>query len=611
MSINLNRISKRAFLLKASVLLLLTSLVISFLILPWVSINRIRFLAAIVTFLMIFWGLYFRKVEVKAGFKLFAGRYNLQFQLIESKAKWILISFTVLVIFWFGLDVFMNPYLFDYNHGNGAYFAQVLHNLYSGLGPENTVKYNEVLFYRSNPYYYASAFSAVPHVLPCILLPILYAVFPFPPMHVFAVVTFVLIFGPLGIYTAVRALEGSKTLSLVGAIGYGLLPWVERSIFFHGHFDVLSFAVYPYVFASLFSRRWPLFYASVFLLATINLPYTYSAIAIGIMAAVFFKAPRHGFVVIIIGLSVLFWDQAIIRESLKGIWDVSRRPEGTLLQLFLDLDAGSFLKAVLFHLLYTLLLVMTVGFIPLLGIRSNNRWNWPVIGILLFAVVGVVMGLFRSYDLASHRNANMVVPIYLSAFMVLAEIFHPKDSKLEQEDHKAYLAPIVFLLIAGLVSMTLWFSNHYPWAGVTNKGILSLNYFTSSPVTEKYGHVLEKMKEFVPEDASVAYRIDAAIQAYITNRQKAWYLGYHPDGVEYFFVQTKDIVYIDKNLPPWREYLDKVEHDKNNIVLYKDDGLVIYKNLNPKPIPRLESVLGWNILLKALIPDRYSGAWLR
>jgi hypothetical protein len=522
---------------------------------------------------------------------------------IESNAKLILVVFVVLVIGWLGIDIFMNPYLYQYNHGNGAYFAQVLHNLWAGIGPENTVKFNGSLYFHANPYFYTSAFSIVPQILPSLLLTPLYWFYPHPPMHVFAVVIVVITFGAFGIYSAVRALDGSKIMALMAAVGFCLLPWVEKSILVSGQFDLISYGIYPYVFAALFARRWILFFIAVFLLAIINMPYTYSVIALGVMIALFFSAPKQGIITVIIGLLALLWDQAIIRESLRGIWDLSSHPTGTMMQLFWNLNFTSFIRATLYHALYIFLLLMTVAFIPLLGIKKNKQWNWPLIGVLLFAVVGAVMGLFRSYDIASHRNANMVVPVYLSAFMVLTCMFSPEkipEEKTAANNEKNYL--MIILIFAGLISTTLWFSDHYLWRGVINKKIVIMNKIKAEPVTAKYEHVLSKMKEYVPADASVAYRIDAAIQAYITNRQKAWYLGYHPEGVEYYFIQTREVAYIDPNLPPWQEYLIKVEGDKNNKLLYKDDGIVIYKNLHPKPIPRLERVLGWDILLGALLP---------
>jgi hypothetical protein len=605
MSINIQKISNGKFLLIFSILFLFVSLIISYMILPWVSINRARFMGTVITFLVLFWCLFLCARSLPVRWQTVFDKNNPLYLFIESRALIILTVFILLIICWYGLDIFLNPYLYDYNHGNGAYFSQVLHNVISGIGPENTVKYDEVLFYHSNPYFYASAFAAVPQILPILLLAPLYYIHPVPPMHVFALVILVLVFGTGGIYMAARALKGSKMMALIAAIGYCMLPWVERSIFIHGHFDAISYAVYPCVFAALFARRWILFYIAVLLLALINIPYAYSVIALGVIIAFFFRVPKHGFIVIIIGILVMLWDQAIIRESLCGIWNVERQPSGTLKQILLDMDMTSFIKAVLYHVVYLFLILLSVAFIPLLGLKKNKSWNWPLIGLLLFALIGAVMGLFRSYDIASHRNANMVVPLYLSAFMVLAGMFNPEINPEERHvinNEKTML--IIFLFLSGIGSSSLWFSNHYPWAGITKNGILSQKYIQSAPVNEKYDNILNKLREFVPEDASVAYRIDAAIQAYITNRQKAWYLGYHPEGVEYYFIQTKDVVYIDKNLKPWKPYLTKVENDNNNKLLYKNDDLVIYKNLKLQPIPRLDSVLGWDVIFKALLPDK-------
>jgi len=592
-------------LLRISFLLIGSLLLISFFILPHIAINRARFIGATFTFFIISWGLYYSKEYLSVRFGFLSDRLSLSRLFFESKAGLILILFIVLIVCWSGLDIFMNPYLYDYNHGNGAYCSQVMHNLCVGLGPENTVKYNEVLFYKSNPYFYASAFSAVPHILPLLLLTPIYCLYPHPPMHVFSVVILVMTLGSWGTYLAVRALDASKTMALAAAVGYCVLPWVELPIFMHGHFDAIAFAIYPLLFASLFSRRWIIFHLFVFLLAIINIPYTYSVMALGVIVAIFFKAPRHGLLAIAIGISVMLWDRAIIQESLCGIWDVAKQPAGTLFQIIKDLDAFSFVKGILFHGVYLFLLLMTVSFLPLFGIKKGDKWNWPIIGILLFALVGAFMGLFRSYDIASHRNANMVVPVYLSAFMVITGVNrNTMDDPKEGEALKNNMMLIFFLIFTGIASTTLWFSHHYPWAGLTGKGILSISYIKSKTVNKSYEHILSKLNEYVPETASVAYRIDAGIQAYITNRQKAWYIGLHPEGVEYYFIQTKEIIQIDKNLPPWKEYLAKVENDRNNRLLYKDEGLVIYKNTNPQRIPRLESVLGWDVLLRALLPGR-------
>lgn len=572
--------------------------IMSVVLISYLPINRFRFIGAMTTFLVLSLIVCFFKDRTDSKVSKMVNDGSALYRSIESKTALILVTSALLIIAWFGIDIFVNPYLYDYNHGNGAYFAQVLANICRGVGPENTVKYNEVIFYHSNPYYYASAFAAVPHILACLVLPLLYKIYPIPPMHVFAVVILVISFGSAGTYMAVRGIGGSRVLALFSSTGYCLIPWVELPVFMHGHFDVISYAVYPYVFAFLFSKRWLLFYISAFLLVLINIPYTYSAVALGIIVTLFFRAYLPGIVIAAIGVSVLIWDQAIVRESLKGIWDISTHPSGTMMQIFKDLDPTSFARAVLYHVGYFLLLFMTVAFIPIYGIRRDDRWNWPVIGMLLFACVGGVMGLFRSYDIASHRNANMVVPVYFSALMVITGYgcrYKPDGQKKRA---------MVLLLIAGIISTSFWFSNHYPWAALTNNGIVSLKFVRAKSTNDRYRHVLGKMNEYLPPDASVAYRIDSAIQAYVTNRQKAWYLGYHPAGAEYFFIQTKQISYIDKNLPPWQEELTKIERDPNNRLLYRDEMLVIFKNTVPRPIPRLESVLGWDVLFRPLLPKR-------
>ena len=38
--------------------------------------------------------------------------------------------------------------------------------------------------------------------------------------------------------------------------------------------------------------------------------------------------------------------------------------------------------------------------------------------------------------------------------------------------------------------------------------------------------------------------------------------------------------------------------------VYQKDIADIFNNLNPKPIPGLGSVLGWDVLLKALLPGQ-------
>jgi len=531
---------------------------------------------------------------------------------IENRSLLLLSVFIVLLLSWLWLVIFRNPYKASYNHGNGAYFAHVLHNICNGLGPEHTTKY---LTHRmqNNPYFFASTFSLSPQILSLFVLSPLYWLYPYPPMHVFAMVIVVVLFGSFGVYLAVRALGGTNTTALLGAVGYCLIPWVELPIHFHGSFDNLGFAVFPYVFAFLFSKRWRLFYISLLLLALINIAYAYATVGIGVMVALFFKARRQGIIAVLIGFIVIWWEMALVNTSIRGIWNEQTAPPGFFAQFVLSRDIKSLIKPVLFHIVFIFNLLMIVSFIPLLGIRVQKKWNWPIIGLLFFSLIGAAMGLFRSYGWHFHRNSNMVVPIYLSAFMAYISIRRINETVGQSSTvNKGKDVVLSFLLFSSIASLTLWYTEHLPWSGLryfVNKPrnnisrISSLNVLRGNPDNEKFNHILATIKKYVPGDASIAYRIEAGLQAFITNRQKAWHIGEHPEGVEYYIVQTKKINYIDINLPLLEEHLKRLENENETfILLYKDDMLVIYKNLHPRPIPRLESILGWDILFKAVIP---------
>lgn len=575
------------------------------------SYNR-EFLCAVVTFIGLFWGLCSFRTYISRKYGCLPDRLRLFLTFIESRALLLLSIFVVVLLLWLGLVIFKNPYQSSYNHGNGAYYAHVLHNICNGLGPEHTTKY---LTHRlqNNPYFFASTFSLSPQILPLFVLSPLYWLYPYPPMHVFAMVIVVVLFGSFGVYIAIRAIGGTKTTALLGAAGYCLIPWVELPIHFHGSFDNLGFAVYPYVFAFLFTKRWRLFYISLFLLALINIAYAYATVGIGIMVALFFKARKQGIIAVLLGFIFIWWEMALVNTSISCIWNNQTNPSGFLTQFVLSRDIKSLIKPVLFHIVFICNLLMTVAFLPLLGIRMRKKWNWQIVGLLFFALIGAAMGLFRSYGWHFHRNPNMVVPIYLSAFMAyicIRRINETAEQSCGISKGKHVL--IGFLLISSITSLTLWYTTHFPWSGlrhVVNKPrenisrISSLNVLRENPDNEKFKHILATVKKFVPDNASIAYRIEAGLQAFITNRQKAWHIGEHPEGVEYYIAQTRKIKYIDINLPPLKEHLERLEKEKGNFkLLYKDDILVIYENLHPQPIPRLESVLGWDILFKAVIP---------
>lgn len=572
---------------------------------------RAELAGMLITFWIVFWGGYRLERRLHDVSGPLSVVWKLLRRYVEKGAILLLLFFVIIVVAWLGLVIFRNPFLYEYNQGNGAYFVQVAHNICMGVGPEQSIKADGSFFYKSNPYFYTSAFAVTPQLLGYALIAPLYCLYPYPPMHVFASAFYIIFFGSFGMYFAIRAMGGEKAFALLGAAAYSLLPWVELPMLFHGNFDLLGFAVYPYAFACLFARRWKLLYLFSFLLAMINIPYTYSVMAFGIMVLLFFRAPIQGIVVILIGALVWQWDMAVVRESLHG---VAQSETLKVMKTVLNQDFSALKDSLLYHSSYLVLLLMTVSFFPIWGFYRGKKWNRWLLGLLFFAATGIGMGIFRSYGLSFHRNANMVMPIYLGGFLACLTVSREhKISMREQEgQQKPFL--VTLILFSGIISTLLWFSLHYPWSGLrslmhkgpvtTISGTSELALIKRLPHDGKFRHVLAKMNELIPPDASVAYRVDAGLEAFAANRQKAWQIGYHPEGVEYFMIQTSAIDHITGDYPEWQQYLKKIESSKNFRLLYKNDILVIYKNLEPSPIPRLEKILGWNILLRANPLDR-------
>lgn len=516
---------------------------------------------------------------------------------LERGAPGLLLAADIFILAWVGVVLFRDPYLPQYNHGNAAYYTQVLHNLSHGLGPEQSVKSDSALYYHSSPYYFNSTFSVVPQFLPLAVLAPIYALHPSPPMHVFALVVVVVLAGSCGMYLALRALGAARSIAALGAAAYYLLPWVEKSIFFNGAFDNLAFAVYPFVFAGLFARRWLLYYLGVVLLCLISLSYVYAAVALGVIVALFFQERRHGGITVAVALVFMGWDTLIIKQSLSAVWQGGHPPKGAFFGFLTKNGLGELLAAVRFHAEYLATILLSVAFAPLFGLRRDGRWNLPLLGLLAFAGAGAFMGLFRSYDWASHRNANMVVPIYLGAFMVWLGFGRIPDAKGRRGAWRLGL-----LCACSVAAFILLGNAHAPWSGLRRLGRIQAHRESRELARLDAQRVWDKIQEFVPADASVAFRIDAGLEAVIANRQKVWNVGYNPEGVEYYVIQTAPISFISKDYLDWEGRLRKLEEGKGFSLLYKDRGLAIYKNLRPGPIPRRDDILGWDILWRCFLP---------
>lgn len=570
-----------------------------------------EFLCVIITFIVLICSLYVINDYITKKNILLFNYLKKFYDFVENKSLLLLLIFICLIIAWFGFVIFRNPFLYDYNSADGSYYVQLLHNVSQGVGPEQTRHMKANFYLQNNSYYFASIFSVGHYWLPILLLAPFYWLYPYPPMHVFSIVAVVIFLGSFGAYLAIRAMGGSKFLSLLGAIGYCVIPWMEIPILWLGYFDNLGFAIYPYVFAFLFSRKWILLYVSVFFLSAISFTYTYSTIGLSIVMAVFYRSWRQSVVVFLIGLIMMNWDMAIFRQSIEGIWNNTMSPPGFFTQFVLNFDVKLLSASLIYYAFYIISILMTLSFLPLLGIRNKNAWNWPIIGMLCFALSGALMNLFRSYGLEHHRNSNLVVPLYICAFMTYVNIRNNEMSDyVESKLTHTRLLILSFLLFSSITSMSLWYTWHYPWAGMRNiinqsslsnlSGVGQVYLVKLSPDNYKFSSVLSKINQYVPQEAAVAYMVDGGLEAYLTNRQKVWPIGFHPEGVEYYIVQTSPIQFIF--YPFYPEWQKCVVNLKNNVdrykLIYHDDMLDIYKNVYPVAIPRLEDNLEWNIILK-------------
>src|SRR5208337_2732682 len=257
----------------------------------------------------------------------------------------------------------------------------------------------------------------------------LYALHPYPPMHVFSVVMVVLLLGSVGVYLAIEALSGSKKMALAGALGFCILPQVEHVIFCKGTLEVVNLAIFPYVFAALFSRKWGYLYAASFIFALVSTPCIYLVLFIGIAIALFFKAPKQGIIVLIIGLIVLRFDTAVFGQSLVGILPSGRTTPDLFKFYVLKADMKDVFEAGVFNIAYIFILIMTVACLPLLGVMKRSERRWEIMGLFFIASGGFILGLFRGWGWNFQRDGFLIVPIYLAAFVGLVGLREDNNSR--------------------------------------------------------------------------------------------------------------------------------------------------------------------------------------
>ncbi|MBF0403628.1 hypothetical protein [Candidatus Magnetominusculus xianensis] len=415
-------------------------------------------------------------------------------------------------------------------------------------------------------------------------------------------------------------LKASKALSVMGAAGYLLLPQLEHSVFYHGIFENIAYGILPYVFASLFARKWGWFYFTVLMFSLISLPYSIMAMMIGIVTAIFYRAKINGTIAFMIGFVVTLCDKIVWKQSLCGmtlstVANVNIINDFVIKQIQGWVNNGQAVDTLLWRqfdqLEYVSIMFLTVAFLPIYGLRRQGRWNYYIIGLVLLALINAFVNSFRLSGWDVHRTAAWVVPIYLSAFVACINTETDKDNTIAVSS-RINISKI--FLFACIISMTLLTTLRYPWLGLNNyfkRDNLTkvANYPTNIrqvlkplEMTKEKHLILSDIKRMVPDNASVAYFDDIFLANYIANRQHAWQMDYrYPDSVEYYIFTVPDFntrLAIIHDIE-FKEKISMILSDKMKDVtlLYKDNALQIYKNNKPTRIPRLEDTLGWSAVI--------------
>lgn len=557
--------------------------------------------------IVICWLLYYlstRKIPGAEGVKASWRRCSI---CIERYVHVFLIGFILIHLLWSGFVIFMNPYEWGFNHGDAVFYTQTLRNMVEGLRPESSyfalgAGFNPLI---DDPRYcnangYVSIFTLHQYWLPMLVLSPLYALYPFPPMHIFAQLIVVVVIGVPGMFWAIRSMGGTKNLALLGAFGYVLLPQVESLLFFKGYFDVMGFAVLPWIFAALFARKWWVLYVSAICLAAISYPYTYTVMMIGLVTAIFFKACLRGIIVFLIGFFMMKWDSAVFVSSLLSYKDVSEIPS-FLKYYILERTIGSLIGPFRANIDYIGSILQAGAFLPLFQIRRAAKWNMPVIGLFVFAALCFILMLFRSAAWEAPRNGVLIVPLYVSVFMAYINMTQNSEN-LEIDDKSRSIKKIATACLSCcLISMILFgngyaapspLASHYPFG--SNAKLNSTKFTLDRKIA------LEKLAKYVPENATLAFLAEGNVDAVLANRQHVWPIGREPEGVQYYvYFGFPGLPGSSLKKEKWGDLIDRMQLDEKFKLLCKDDSIpmLIYENMKAHKIPRQENLLGWGVLL--------------
>ncbi len=513
-----------------------------------------------------------------------AGRLNAAAAFFERHSLKLLFIYALLLAAWIGVVIFTNPYRSTYNAGDAGYQSQVLSSILEGKGPVTSMYYNTNSFLRANPYFYVSPLVFGSNVTPYLLLTPLYAFHPAPPMHVYAIVLVTLFIGVPGLYCMVRAMGGGGGAALLTAAVFPLLIQVEFTMISFGYFDVAGFAVFPWVFAGLFSRRWWLYWLALLFLALCNLPYAYFVAGIGGVTALFFREWKAGVIGAFIGVAVVVYDGWVNENCLAQLGLLDTVKEGMFSKVVVEGGRGAALGGLAYLLFYALVTAINLGLLPLAGLRKDGKLDWGMAGLLAITFGAILMNIFRPIHGLDFRRAPMiVVPLFAAAaynFVMLLERDKGKPS--------AFSRCFVSFAGASVLTVSLWVSMTYPWVGLNplakERGISLATVLRPEPQTLEYREMLDEMGALIPREASVALDVETRIFAFLANEPYRWFYPLVPPNVQYYVLWKGA-----EMLPP-----------PDCELVYDKHGYRVYKNPNGVIPPAGPG--GWQVLYRRESP---------
>lgn len=529
---------------------------------------------------------------------------------MERHARSLLAGWIVFLLAWCGLVLFSNPYRYEVNGGDAAFFTQVLWNMTHGLKPESSLfTLNGVIMPGDDPRYanafgFVSVFSLHHHWLPMAVLTPLYALFPRPPMNLFAIQLYVFAVGVPGVYWATRGAGGSRRFALAAATGYSALPQVGTQVFFLGYMDVMGLALLPWLFGALVRRRWPLMTLLALLTSLTSLPFAYFVVFFGLMVTLFFEGRVVGMIVMAIGGVVAKADGVIMNSIIEAY--SGGAPALSLFKAYvLDRSLASLVEPAKFNAMYIAFLIEGVAFLPLLAVYRDGRLDRRVLG--LFFLLGLAFGvmLLRGYGWPFQRNSFFIVPAYFLGILSATSL---RPQPASPPPGQGPPAPPSMLFCAAMLPMILFgnpfdggpvrsssaLRSHYPWG--MNVSVLRM------PETDAWDRTLRKLRELVPDSASLAWEADPVVAAWLTNRRQSWIIGREPEGVEYYaFVGSRSRADGPVEAARWRDGLARLHGDSTFHVIYDGNPgqpLLVMRNGKSHALPRREDLLGWGVLTR-------------